>query len=168
MSKLLLTGAVALAALAVASTPGTARLLDSWPYDKLMKESDLVVIATATKTEDTKDEPPEHSWPVEFVGQNTTFDVKHVLKGKVKGEQIKVLHFKFGELKKSVDPKNIADHIVIDGPLFVAFRTKSAPDHLLFLKSIKDGRYEPVSGRIDPQLSVRKLSAPEEELKPEK
>jgi hypothetical protein len=168
MSKPFVTAVVVLTALVVGAPSGTARLLDSWPYDKLMKESDLVVIATATKTEETKDEPPDHHWSLEFVGQNTTFDVKHVFKGKTDGKPITVPHFKFGELKKGRDPKNFADNVIIDGPLFVAFHTKNAPDHLLFLKSIKDGRYEPVSGRIDPELSVRLLSAPAQELKKEK
>ena len=32
------------------------------------------------------------------------------------------------------------------------------PEYLLFLKRLKDGRYEPVSGRIDPAPSVREVS----------
>jgi hypothetical protein len=32
-----------------------------------------------------------------------------------------------------------------------------SPEYLLFLKRGKDGRYEPVSGRIDPILSVREM-----------
>jgi hypothetical protein len=35
-----------------------------------------------------------------------------------------------------------------------------APEYLLFLKLRKDGRYEPVSGRVDPEFSVRELHAP--------
>jgi hypothetical protein len=33
-------------------------------------------------------------------------------------------------------------------------------EYLLFLKKRGDGRYEPVSGRIDPLLSVRELFNP--------
>jgi hypothetical protein len=34
------------------------------------------------------------------------------------------------------------------------------PEYLLFLKRGKDGRYEPVSGRIDPVLCVREMYWP--------
>ena len=59
----------------------------------------------------------------------------------------------------------------MNGPLLVSFRRTSlelrtkeggklelgVPSYLLFLKARKDGRYEPVSGRVDPELSVREL-----------
>jgi len=74
-----------------------------------------------------------------------------------------VLHFR---LKEGV--------IVNDGPSLVRFRTKRGlsirtktikaaagkPDYMLFLKRNKDGRYEPVSGRIDPRLSVKEIYSP--------
>ena len=162
MWKRIAVGAVV--AVGLVAVPAPARLIDDWPYDKLLKEADLVVFATAVKTEDADDKPPGHSWPYEFAAQNTTFKVKHALTGKAEGEQIKVLHFKFGELKKGVDPDNLADKVIIDGPRMVAFRTGAVlvkadgdakktvlpkPEYLLFLKKMKDGRYEPVSGRID-------------------
>ena len=168
MSRRLATVVAVFAGVAVCASPGEARFIENWPYDKLMKESDLVVFAKAVKTEVTADEPPKHSWPYDFVGQNTTFEAKHALKGKVDGKQIKVLHFNWGELKKGLDPKDPFSHLIRNGPLLVAFETKDAPEHLLFLKSLKDGRFEPVSGRIDPRLSVRKLSFPPEELEAEK
>jgi hypothetical protein len=146
---------------------GRGRLLEFWPYDKLMKSSDLVVIARAVKTEDCADRYMAHSWAHEFAGQDTVCDVVHTLKGKTDRKQIKVLHFKWGDLKKDVDPKSV-DAFIIDGPLFVAFRTKNGPDYLLFLRALKDGRYEPVSGKIDPQLSVRVLTDPDRELPVEK
>jgi hypothetical protein len=149
------------------SAPGSARFLENWPYEKLMKESDLVVIANAVRTEETDDEPPKHPWTIDFVGQNTTFKVLHLLKGKVDGKEIKVLHFKWGKLKKDVNPNDPFAGLIEDGPLFAAFHTRNGPDHMLFLKSLKDGRYEPVSGRIDPQLSVRVLSYPPDEIKKE-
>jgi hypothetical protein len=34
------------------------------------------------------------------------------------------------------------------------------PQYLLFLKKWKDGRYEAVSGQIDPSLSVREMHHP--------
>lgn len=165
---------VAAAGLLACGTPAPARFIEDWPYDKLLKHADLVVFATATKTEAADDKSPEHSWNYEFVAQTTTFKVKHVLKGKAEGEQLKVLHFKFGELKKGLRP-GTADAIVEDGPLLVAFRTGAVivkakgdeqntvlppPEYLLFLKRLKDGRYESVSGRIDPALAVKEVSDP--------
>jgi hypothetical protein len=34
------------------------------------------------------------------------------------------------------------------------------PGYLLFLKQGKDGRYEPVSGQIDAELSVKEVNSP--------
>jgi hypothetical protein len=85
-----------------------------------------------------------------------------------------VLHFKFGELKRGLRPRT-SDVIIENGPLLVAFRTGAVivkaegeerntvlptPEYLLFPKRMQDGRYEPVSGRIDPALSVKEVSAP--------
>jgi hypothetical protein len=159
--KMLPIGAFALIVLMASSGTGIARILANWPYDKLMKEADLVVIAVPSKTEDADDKPPEHVWNYEFVGQNTTFEIKSALKGKVDGKSIKVLHFRFGDLKKGLDPNDFFSHVIMDGPCFVAFDlAKPASEHLLYLKLMKDGRYEPVSGRVDPELSVRQLTKP--------
>ena len=148
-----------------------ARLLPDWPYEKLLQEADLVVIAEAVKTQDAKDKPPDQHWPYEFVAQNTTFKVLGCVKGSDAGSEIKVLHFKFGELKKGVGPKSpqAEANQIIDGPLLVAFRSdwstdtkgkktdEPKPHYLLFLKKLKDGRYEPICGQIDPALAVREM-----------
>jgi hypothetical protein len=143
----------------------SARLVPRWTYDKLFKEADLVVIAVAVGTEQADDTPPEHSWPRELVAQNTTLKVRGTLKGKAEGEQIKVLHFKFGEVKKGFEGRS-----TYDGPRLVEFRTPltvgtgkekrvvPASEYLLFLKKMKDGRYEPVSGHIDPSDSIHEVS----------
>jgi hypothetical protein len=138
----------------------SARLLENWPYERLLKEADLVIIARATAVEDTQDRTTENPWKAEFLGVCTTFQVKAILKGTRTGKQIKVLHFK---LKDGVQP--------INGPLLVSFRTKGfglelkdgpkvqfgTPEYMLFLKARQDGRYEPLSGRVDPELSIREL-----------
>lgn len=139
-----------------------ARLLEDWPYEKLMKEADLVVIAKAVKTEDTKDEIEDSNWKHESVGQNSTLEILSTLKGKAEGKQIQVLHFKL--------PKG---QFIRNGPLFVTFQTRpvelkakdgtpvpGAAEYLLYLKRMKDGRFEPVSGRIDPAQAVRELVPP--------
>jgi hypothetical protein len=145
----------------VPASSASARLIENWPYDRLFKESDLVVIASVASVEDCKDRRSDNPWKIEFLGVNTTFKVESVLKGKA-ADTIKVLHYK---LEEGVDIRS--------GPLLVSFRKEGQafqtkrgkfglgrPDYMLFLKVRKDGRYEPVSGPIDPGLAVREMHKP--------
>jgi hypothetical protein len=154
-----LLGLLTIAILAMSVAPANGRPIANWPYEQLLKEADLVVIASVKSTVATDDRLKDNPWKAEFLGLNTAFSVKGVLKGKTEGDSIKVLHYK---LKEGVS--------IINGPLLVTFRSNSMllegkskraelgpPDYLLFLKLRKDGRYEPVTGQIDPQLSVREL-----------
>ncbi len=150
-----------------------ARLLPDWPYSKLFRQSDVAVIAKPLKTVPTWVESPKHSWPQDMVGQETTFEVIHTLKGREVPDRLKLLHFKFGELKKGIKPDG-PETFIINGPLLVAFpigddaekveretgRKPHQGEFMLFLKRQGDGRYVPVSGQIDPALSVRELSEP--------
>ena len=43
-----LAGPLAALLLAVSARPASARLIENWPYARLFKEADLVVIAEAT------------------------------------------------------------------------------------------------------------------------
>jgi len=143
--------------------PASGRLVEPWSYDKLLKESDLVVVAEAKKTEDTTDKPTDPLFKADLdyvVGRTSTLEIKGTLKGKASGEEIKVLHFR---VKEGWD--------IVNGPHLVAFRTKSVEvrhegrseavfarqQYLLFLKVRKDGRYEPVAGQYDVDLSVKEL-----------
>jgi hypothetical protein len=144
--------------------PVYARLIERWPYERLFKEADLVVIATAGETADTKDRFSTKGWDVEFIGQDTHFVAKSVLKGKLDAEmKLTVLHYRL--------PEGVT---IQDGPLLVRFRKDAlelegtvngkafqasvgSPEYLLFLRLRQDGRYEPVSGAIDPALSIREL-----------
>jgi hypothetical protein len=158
----LVVGGVCFAGLA------SGRLMEPWDYERLFKEADLVVIG-APVAEEKADDPfgGENHWGMDIVGMNTVFEVKHALKGKTDGTKIKMLHFRFDPPKD----KNLL--VVEDGPQFVAIRHKSlrvqegdkvldlpAPEYLLFLRRLKDGRYEPVSGKVDPQCAVREVSVP--------
>jgi hypothetical protein len=150
-----------------AAGPAAGRLVESWSYDRLFKEADLVVIAVPAGEEKADDAFGERPWHLDVVGLNTTFDIKHTLKGEAEGEQVKMLHFRFA------DPPKGKRVVIDDGPEFVAVRRKSltvregdrplhlwAPEYLLFLRRLKDGRYEPVSGKVDPKFAVRELSEP--------
>ena len=142
------------------------RLVESWSYEQLFKEADLIVIAVPVGEEKADDAFGEHPWGLDVVGMNTAFEVRYALKGKAGGKQIKMLHFRF-------DPPKDKLLVVEDGPGFVAVRPKSlrvregdkvlnmpAPEYLLFLRRLKDGRYEPVSGKVDPRFAVREVSDP--------
>jgi hypothetical protein len=152
--------------LSIAQTPfAPAREIESWSYERLFKESDLVVIATAQATADSNDAPPDNRWKSALVGQQTTFAIDAVLKGKRLSAPLAVLHFK---LKPGV--------VTQDGPLLVTFRTKGpaiegggkvkysvqlgTPQYLLFLKTADHERFALVSGQIDPELSVKEIYAP--------
>ena len=156
-------GLTVLLALFVSSA--AARQIENWPYDRLFKEADVIVIASAQGTVASDDQASDERWKASLVGQRTTFSVINTLKGHVDDGPITVLHFK---LKDGV--------LTQDGPLLVAFRTKGpkiegggavkykamlgTPQHLLFLKRSEGGRLEPVSGQIDPALSVKEIYAP--------
>jgi hypothetical protein len=144
------------------SRPAPARALPDWPYDKLFKEADVVVVAEAKETNDSDDKSTGIPMAEHLLAQTTVLKLQGTLKGKITGDEIKVLHFR---LKDGVKIEN--------GPCLVAFRTKSVrivqggkagasapPHYLLFLKARSDGRYEPVSGQYDPALSVREMYRP--------
>jgi hypothetical protein len=138
-----------------------ARPIAHWPYEKLFKEADLVVIATAKSTKATEDKL-DGPYREHLLGQVTTLTVRSVLKGEAEGEAVEVLHFvEKGEMR------------LPNGPILVVFRTTPAhveartfqthvgtPDYLVFLKAGKDGRYEPVAGQVDSELSVKEIYRP--------
>jgi hypothetical protein len=169
----LLAGSLAAFVFCLSVTPLlTARGVEAWPYERLFKEADLVIIATAAGTKDSNDTFIDERWPLEFVGQNTKFDVNQFLKGSPPKE-VAVLHFKFGKVHKKAQLANRKEVEIIDGPSFLQFGSKPQTftlngieynshkiEYLLFLKKRDDGRFEPVSGRIDPDLSVRELFPP--------
>lgn len=146
----------------VAVPDASARRIEDWPYDKLFKESDLVVIATVKGSNDNGEKAKLGGWDVNFIGVDTTFEVQSTLKGKAPDKKLTVRHFRAPEGQQFAD-----------GPLLVTFRDKrinvdtksvkavlGAPEYMLFLKApknAKETRYEPVSGRVDPELSVREM-----------
>ena len=141
---------------------GTAwgRLIESWPYGKLFKTAELVIIAKAESVRDAP-EADKVSLPVEhrniMTGVVTRFRVIYVVKGEHKDQRLDLVHFKMR-----------GDWKIANGPLLVKFVLRkpdapeldhSSPDYLLFLKKGKDGRFECVSGQYDPALSVKLVSS---------
>jgi hypothetical protein len=137
-----------------------------WSEAELFRESDLVVIAEAQETQSSKDKFPSQFYTSQagFEGIVTGFWVKLALKGKESAPVIRVLHFKLIPGSYEVP--------LINGPSLVSFATepvevsfkggkaKQKPSYLLFLKKMTDGRYEPVTGQIDPDDSVREMYWP--------
>ncbi len=165
-------GSLGVIVFALAAQGVGARVHEIWPAAKLTEKADVVIIARFISTEDAKnsDKPPE-AFP-DLVGVESTFQVLAVIKGKVEKKQIVVSHFRYpkaaGREKGNGNVSRDSDDVElvsfrqtpdIDGPTLLRF--KPDPDeplrYLMFLKRRKDGRYECVSGQVDPAVSVNKL-----------
>jgi hypothetical protein len=142
-----------------------ARVIEHWPYDKLFKHADLVVIVRPLSVRDAtaKDKAVPPGKRDYLVGVVTNFKVLHVVKGAYKEENLELVHFKY---KKDLKIG------IINGPGLVSFHTKEINlsgdtwagrvqnEYMLFLKRGKDKRLEFVSGQVDPELSVKQLLGP--------
>jgi hypothetical protein len=135
-----------------------ARPVESWPYDKLTKEADLIVIATPTSVHDTAERT---TFPnivrtdtnnvrsaIPAIGVETTFTILSVLKGNTSTNAFVFHHLREAEKIPS-----------INGPALVAFDPKERKRFLLFLKREEDGRYAPLTGQTDPACGVKDLGA---------
>ncbi len=152
-----------------------ARKVEDWPYERLFKESDLVMIGSIQGWRTAKAEWPEKIFDkVRFKGEKTAFHPRSVLKGEPAFPCIWVLHFSY---KKGALPYEDGPSLVtfLKKPVIIEVKSKeegkskelqlkrtgnslvSPPEYLLFLKQREDGNYEPVSGQLDAALSVRAL-----------
>jgi hypothetical protein len=120
-----------------------ARAIRWWSDRELLDKSELVVIATPTFTRDTKDHagiPGFEDQPV--IGVETKFAVITVLKGPPAMKTVLLYHYR-------------ADQMAVpNAPSFLTFEPKKR--YRLYLLREANGRYAPVSGQIDPEISVRK------------
>jgi hypothetical protein len=152
--------------LVATSGDGLARQRDPWPYPKLFKEADLVIIVKAISTREAKADDGAHP-PEQYrdflEGIVTRLKVVHVVKGDYVQEKLDLVHFRYKKVTKPV----------IDGPSLVSFHSKpipiqgdfwsasiTEPEYMLFLKKSKDGRFTFVSGQVDPDQSVRQMLSP--------
>jgi hypothetical protein len=156
-----------LAVLVCIAPSADARFRKYWSQEELFRESNLVVIAEAVKSEISKDTFPSQFYTskASFEGIITVFKVNLVLKGNESAKSIRVLHFK-------LRPGSVGIFGLVDGPCLVSFATelvevsfkggtaRQKPSYLLFLKKKADGRYEPVTGQVDPDDSVREMYSP--------
>jgi len=154
-----------------------SRQVEDWSYERLFKESDLVVIAHVQGWGVTKKEWNEKFFDkVRFEGAKTIFGASFVLKGDPP-LCIWLNHFRYKEgagryndgpglvsfLKELllVELKSAKNQKGKLEQLGVGLSKFSQPEYLLFLKKRKDGTYEPVSGQLDASFSVRAMFPPE-------
>jgi hypothetical protein len=144
-------------ALVAFSVSALARGVRIWSEAELMKASDLVVIAQPISTK-ALDETnllgysSTKSFRSRFRGVETMFKVLDVFKGMPRNDRIVLHHYREElewyreELEWGCPP---------NGPSFISFKAGTTNQYLLYL--VKDGpnRYAPVTGQIDPELSVK-------------
>src|SRR5262245_9067241 len=95
-----------------------ARQIADWPYDKLFKHADLVVIVLPVSVRDAAEKDkavPPRGMEDYLVGVVTSFKVLHVVKGDYKEKKLDLVHFKLN--KKGM--------MIGNGPSLVSFHTKS-------------------------------------------
>lgn len=148
-----------------------ARPVPSWPYEKLVAESDVVAIVEPVENKPAQDMFPGYSYghPTNhFTATDTRFKVHTVLKGDTVKE-LTVLHFSYST--------NVS--VIVNGASFIQFFTgplqyekralkngkpvggvtsyQQPPEWIVFLKRRSDGRFEPVAGHCDSAHSFREL-----------
>ena len=130
----------------------SARPVAYWPYEKLAKEADLIVIATPTQTKDSGEKVnlpgiARDNKPVPGYGVNTTFEVLAVLKG---GQVLK--SFVLFHLREA-EPSAIS----ANSPTLVSFDPAERKRYLMFLKRDADGRFSSLCGQTDPAGAIKDL-----------
>jgi hypothetical protein len=137
-------------------TVALARIHEYWPYDRLTKEADLIVIATPVSVHDTSErttlpnivqtDTNNVRSPIPAIGVETTFAVLSILKGATNTNTFVLHHLREREKKPAINP-----------PGLVTFDPKDKKRFLLFLKGEPDGRYAPLTGQTDPDGGIRDL-----------
>jgi hypothetical protein len=159
---------IPIALLVLSTGEGHARIGRQWTYQELLKQSDIVVIANAieTKTVVRTDSLVENglaSFARSFEQLETVFRIRAVVKGNRESSDLVLVHFRFDQRdpKGGVDPPLLIVFPVVRGDSTAKTEdTSHGPEYLLFLRTRKDGRYDPVSGQVDPVWSVRQFRDP--------
>jgi hypothetical protein len=156
---------IALALSGFFAASSLARLVEIWPYEKLLAESDTVAIVEASENRPAKDEfpnKPARYSAKDFEATDTRFKVHAVFKGQPKNSQdLTVLHFAYSKHATNM----VNDAMFIRFPIEERMlKAAFGPDtratgkvYLAFLKRRADGRLEPIRGHYDSALSFREL-----------
>jgi hypothetical protein len=137
-----------------------AREISLWPYDRLHKEADLIIVGVPEKSADTGELVRGMLWQRDFPGVNTIFNVTGVLKGRYKASSITLFHLRQPDNGILDNGPYLAtfNHQPIIQPLPGGKRRSTKQEYLLFLKKRDDGRYEPVSGPMDSAHAIREMN----------
>lgn len=124
-------------------------------YNDLLKQADLIVLATASETAPHK--PDNANSPYDSVV--TTFEVQGTLKGP-ECQSVQVVHLQQSERSKEIINGARTVDFVTEGRKwpYSASLPSARPVYLLHLKCRPDGRYEAVTGLYDMQDSVKVLT----------
>jgi hypothetical protein len=146
---------LACACLALVASLSQARPIEIWEYERLFKESTLVVVVKPLSVRDATAKDKAVAPTDEMTGMVTTFKILVVVKGEYKDKKLDLIHFR-------LKPSRLSS---INPPLLVTFINKPAKpvsvrhryqdDFLLFLKNDKDSRWTFVAGQFDAALSVK-------------
>ena len=129
-------------------------------YDELFAKSDFVVIARPTgKTRDTRERATLSnnispistdtiSPSIAAIRVVTDFECLFVIKG-AKRKRFTLHHYREGPS---------GERTIVNGPTFMTFDLKETTQtFLMFLVRERDGRFAPVVGQLDPDLSIQQL-----------
>ena len=132
---------------------GQAYLHQSWPYQKLNDQADLIVIATPGPSKETGERStlPGIKPELSVLKVETTFNCLVILKGEKTLKQIVLTHYR----------KAVPTHIDRGGPSLVSFDAKSKKQFILFLKRDGEDKFAPVAGQTDPADSIKEITSPQ-------
>lgn len=132
-----------------------ARTMRAWDYDSLSKEATLIVIATPIETKklEEKTKLPNIYPPTPVIGVETTFTVFATLKGNLSKETFVFHHYRLPDQTK----------LYINAPGLVAFNPDDKKIYLMFLQQEEDGKFTPIAGQTDPDISIKRIPNPHSE-----
>ena len=135
----------------------SARVERAWSYQEILDKSDLVVIATPTAANDTKEQtnlskifgqPAIGDETIfKIIGVETKFKISAVLKGDKAIADFTLHHYRYG----SNSP------IAPNSPEFISFDPAKKQAFLIFLVREADGRYASAFGQLDPGFAIHDL-----------
>jgi hypothetical protein len=147
-------------------TAAYARPVEHWPYGRLTREADLIVIATPVSVRDTSERTvfpnlveggtDNTRRPVPAIGVEAAFHALSVLKGDTNMTTFVFHHLRNANLSSPTGQFKV---LAFNGPVNVAFEPGEKRRFLLFLKLEPDGRYASVTGQTDPAMGIKDLGS---------
>lgn len=145
-----------------------ARVVADWDYDKLVSESDLVVIGTFQSTEPVEFDFSRSHWatvlrdPVfgpklrmVLIAEVTTFRIDATLKGPKADRMLNVFHYSFKYEPDVIDNRS---RLFKEGLAETDGKVGNLK-YLLFLRRRSDDMWEPATGQSDSAYSVKQISS---------